>query len=237
MKLNTIIIDDELIAREGLMDYCKRVPFINLIAICENVDEATSYLFKSKIELIFLDIQMPGITGIEFAKSLSPPKPMIIFTTAYREYGAESFDLDVIDYVVKPISFERFYKACNKAAKFAQENLADKVLSSQNFFFIKDRSRYVKVFFDDVIYIEGMLNYISFNTTQKKYVAYLSFSSIEQNFPDGMFVRIHKSYMVAVSKITSIGNAEVQLGSVSLPLSRNYKAKLISRIDALLHKR
>jgi DNA-binding LytR/AlgR family response regulator len=233
--INCLVVDDEPIAREGMMEYVRQIEYLNPVAQCKNAVEAAGILQKNKIDLIFLDIQMPKITGIEFVKALAEP-PLIIFTTAYSEYALEGFELDVVDYLLKPISFARFLKSAEKAQNYIHAR--NKELSiTQDFFFIKCNGKIEKIMMADVIYIEAMSNYVIIHTKQKKYISYLTFSGIEEQLPADLFVRIHKSYIVAISAIQTIDGNELITSSVRLPISKNHRNEVMNRIESRLLKR
>jgi DNA-binding LytR/AlgR family response regulator len=233
--IDCLIVDDEPIAREGIMEYIRQIDYLNPVGQCKSATEAASLLQKNKVDLIFIDIQMPKLSGIEFVKALADP-PLIIFTTAYSEYALEGFELDVVDYLLKPISFQRFLKAVDKAQNYLHARNKD-VSITPDFFFIKCNGKIEKIIMDDVIYIEAMSNYVIIHTRQKKYITYLTFSGIEEQLPSHLFVRIHKSYLVAVSAIQTIDGNEIITNSMRLPLSKNYRNDVMARIESRLFKR
>jgi len=235
IMINCLVVDDEPIAREGIMEYIRQIDYLNPVAQCKSAAEAAGLLQKTRIDLIFLDIQMPKLTGIEFIKALADP-PLIIFTTAYSEYALEGFELDVVDYLLKPISFARFMKAAEKVQSYL--NAKNKEVSiTHEFFFIKCNGKIEKIQMADVIYIEAMANYVIIYTRQKKYITYLTFSGIEEQLPAQLFVRIHKSYLVAISAIQTIDGNEVITSSMRLPISKNYRNDVMARIESRLIKR
>jgi DNA-binding LytR/AlgR family response regulator len=233
--LNCVVVDDEPIAREGIMEYIRQIDYLNPVAQCKSAAEAAGLLQKNKIDLIFLDIQMPKLTGIEFVKALADP-PLVIFTTAYSEYALEGFELDVIDYLLKPISFARFLKSAEKAQSYQNAKNKELIITS-DFFFIKCNGKIEKIILADVIYIEAMANYVIIYTRLKKYIAYLTFSGIEEQLPAHLFVRIHKSYLVAISAIQTIDGDEVITSLMKLPLSKTYRANVLSRLESRFIKR
>ena len=235
IMINCLVVDDEPIAREGLMEYVRQIDYLNPVAQCKSAVEAAGLLQKNKIDLIFLDIQMPKLTGIEFVKALADP-PLIIFTTAYSEYALEGFELDVVDYLLKPISFARFLKAAEKAQSYFCARKKD-VSINNDFFFIKCNGKIEKIIMAEVLYIEAMANYVIIYTRQKKYITYLTFSGIEEQLPAELFVRIHKSFLVAIAAIQTIDGNEVITNSMRLPLSKNYKNDVMSRIESRFIKR
>ena len=233
--INCLVVDDEPIAREGIMEYIKQIEYLHAVAQCKSAAEAAGILQRNKIDLIFLDIQMPKLTGIEFVKALADP-PLIIFTTAYSEYALEGFELDVVDYLLKPISFARFLKAAEKAQSYV--NARNRELSiTPDFFFIKCNGKIEKIIMADVVYIEAMANYVIIHTRQKKYISYLTFSGIEEQLPSHLFVRIHKSFIVAISAIQTIDGNDLITSSIRLPMSKNYRNDVMSRIESRLFKR
>lgn len=233
--INCLVVDDEPIARKGIMEYVRQIDYLNAVAQCKSAAEAAGLLQKNKIDLVFLDIQMPKLTGIEFVKALTDP-PLIIFTTAYSEYALEGFELDVVDYLLKPISFARFLKAAEKAQSYV--NARNKEVSiTPDFFFIKCNGKIEKIIMADVVYIEAMANYVIIHTRQKKYITYLTFSGIEEQLPTHLFVRIHKSYIVAISAIQTIDGNGVLTSSTRLPMSKNYRSDVMNRIESRFLKR
>lgn len=233
--INCLVVDDEPIAREGIMEYVSQVDYLNPIAQCKSAIEAAGLLRKYKIDLVFIDIQMPKLTGIEFVKALASP-PLIIFTTAYSEYALEGYELDVVDYLLKPISFARFLKSAEKAQSYL--NAKEKDISIANdFFFIKCNGKIERLIMAEVIYIEAMANYVIIHSRQKKYITYLTFSGIIDQLPVLLFVRIHKSFLVAISAIQTIDGNEIITSERRLPLSKNYKNEVMSRIESKLIKR
>lgn len=233
--INCLVVDDEPIAREGMMEYVRQIDYLHAVAQCKNAVEAAGLLQKHKIDLIFLDIQMPKLTGIEFLKALADP-PLVIFTTAYSEYALEGFELDVVDYLLKPISFARFLKAAEKAQNYTHARSKD-VSITLDFFFIKCNGKIEKILMADVIYIEAMANYVIIYTRQKKFITYITFSGIEAQLPAQLFVRIHKSFIVSIAAIQTIDGDDVITTTVRLPISKNYKNEVMNRIESRLIKR
>ena len=234
--LNCLVVDDEPIARKGLMEHIRQIDFLVPVAECKSAMEATTWLQKKKIDLIFLDIQMPKLTGIDFIKN-SPSLPAVIFTTAYPEYAIEGYELDILDYLLKPISFNRFLKAALKAQEFIGSKTKHEVSATEDFFFIKCNQKIEKIMMADVLYVEGMSNYIIVHTKQKKYIAYLTFKGIEEKLPRNLFIRIHKSFLVSINAIQSIDVNEIKLEKVFLPISKNYKDEVMMKIADRLFKR
>lgn len=227
MKVRCLVVDDEPPARELLVSYISRLEDFEIVAECSNALEAFSNLHKSTIDLMFLDIQMPRMTGLELIKSLRTP-PKIVLTTAYKEYACEGFDLDVLDYLVKPISFERFMKSVAKYHQYAaipSENDIHESPFDQAYLFIKVNKEQVKVHFKDIRYIESLKDYIKIHTHTESYVTYNRLSYMEEVLPEHRFVRIHKSYIISLSDLKSYGNDFVKIGDAELPVGRIYKQK------------
>jgi two-component system LytT family response regulator len=231
--LRCIAVDDEPLALDLLEDNIKQVPYLQLVAKCRNAMEALEVLQKDPVDLIFLDIQMPGLTGLQFIQTLAI-KPMVILITAYDQYALDGFNLDVVDYLVKPVAFDRFLKACNKAWEFYKlKNQPEHVNENeeQEYFFVNAEYSLVKVVVDDIIMIEGLKDYIKIHLTNNKpLVIRMSMKSIEEKLSPKKFLRIHKSYIAAIPKITSIRKGSVFLGSLEVPVSDNYKDQLLSMV-------
>ena len=218
------------LARKGLAEYVSDVEFLHLAGEFDNPLKATSTLSGQTIHLIFLDIQMPKISGIEFLKSLSHP-PMVIFTTAYPQYAIEGFDLNVLDYLLKPISFDRFLKAAMKAKDAASSKQPVASASTQeDYIFIKSDNKLVKIFYSDILFVEALQNYVTIYTTEKKYITYLTFKSVEESLPANQFIKVHKSYLVAAAKIESIEGNQIKAGSHYIPISRSSKEEVMEKL-------
>lgn len=247
MKINCLIVDDEPFARQGMEEYVNDISFLNLVAKCENAMQAHDMMTQGDIHLIFLDIQMPRLTGLDFLKSLRNP-PLVIFTTAYPQYALESFALDVVDYLLKPIPFDRFLKAVNKAKELfdlrqkAQNDNHTSNLISQNinssqegvpqldYFFVKTESKYEKIFFDDILYVEALQNYITIQCKKEKITTYLTLKNIEDYLPPSHFLKVQKSFIIALSKIDSIDGAMIKIGNHAIPISRQMKESVLEAI-------
>ena len=207
-KIECLVIDDEVPAREILKKHITGVEALVLSGICSNAVEAISFLKDNRVDLLFLDIQMPHLLGTDFLRTLKSP-PRVIFTTAFRKYAVEGFELDAVDYLLKPISFERFLKAVNKVL---QMNRADRKM--------------VKVLFNDILYIEGLNDYIKIITTHKTIVTKHLLASLEEMLPPNEFVRIHKSFIIAINKIESFNADSVEISKKEIPVGRLYKFNL-----------
>jgi DNA-binding LytR/AlgR family response regulator len=230
MKMNCLIIDDEPVARKGLEEYVKDISFLDCIALCENPLKASSYLKEHTIDLIFLDIHMPKVTGIEFLRTLKNP-PLIIFTTAYSEYAVEGYALDVVDYLMKPISFERFLKAAQKALEiFNLRKLTNNSRNESDYFFIKCESKFEKVLYTEVLYVEGLQNYVVIHTQTRRLITYITMTGIENQLPKDQFIKVHKSFIISVRHVRAIEGNELYIGDIRIPISRNLKEEVVNQI-------
>lgn len=219
MKLKCIITDDEPIARKGLQNYVERIDFLELVGVCEDAIQLNNQLKSQQADLLFLDIEMPYMTGIELLNSLSNP-PKVIITSAYAEYAIKGYDLEVSDYLLKPISFDRFLKAVNK--------VYDQLISSQtpvvqDYLFVKTSLKLEKIRFNDMRFIEGVENYVAIYTSDGKIITHTTLRTILQKLPPARFVQVHKSYLVNIDKIDFIEGNLLGIGKNKIPLSRTYK--------------
>lgn len=228
MKLNCVIIEDEPLARNLMIDYVKKVPSLNLLQAFSNPLEALEALRTLPVDVLFLDIQMPEITGISLLKILTK-KPFVILTTAYSDYALQGYELDVTDYLLKPVTFERFLKAVDKVIQRSDSEVAPvKVQTEQQsttppFVFVKDGTKLVKVKLDDILYVEGLKDYVTIHTKTQKIVTLQRLKSLEEQLPSNKFIRIHNSYIVALAAIDVIQKNEVKVGAVSLSIGDTYK--------------
>ncbi|MFI5153565.1 MAG: LytR/AlgR family response regulator transcription factor [Chitinophagales bacterium] len=232
MKLNAIIIDDEPMARKVLEEYIEDVDFLSLAGKAENPVKAKSLLAGQDIDLIFLDINMPEMSGIEFLQE-SNVLPPVILTTAYSDYALKSYDLDVLDYLVKPFSYERFLKACTKAKEYHE--LRNKTNFSESgtradYFFVKCDGKIEKIFYDELIYVEAMQNYVALNTNERKMMVYLTIKGIEEQLPTDIFLKIHKSTIINTNKIKSIQGNVIDLGKSTVMISQNLYESVMNSI-------
>ncbi len=230
--MKCIAVDDEPLALALLEDNIRQIPTLELVASCNTAMEALVILNKQEVDLIFLDIQMPGLTGLQLLQSLSI-KPMVILITAYEKYALEGFNLDVIDYLVKPVPFERFLKACNKAIDYyrLKKNISGESHSWPEYFFVNAEYGLVKIVFSEIRMIEGLKDYLKIHLGDTKpLVIRMSLKSIEEKVPPGKFFRIHKSYIIALQHVTAIRRNSVFLGELELPLSDLYKDDLMREI-------
>ncbi len=237
-KIKCLIVDDEPLAQRIIEKYAEDIPTIEIASKCDNAFEAMQALNDKEIDLIFLDINMPKLSGINFLKTLKNP-PLTIITTAYSEYALEGYELDVIDYLKKPFSFERFLKAMQKAQErmkeSAKETIVHEVVTShnqeENFIFVKSNKKTYKVNISDIFYIEALGDYVKIHTTDKVIITYQSMKKIEALLPSNTFSRIHKSFIVAISKIKSIEGNMVEIKDEKLPIGSNYKQEFQNIIN------
>lgn len=230
MRLNCLIIDDEPMARKGLEEYIVEIEFLHTVASCENALKASTYLAKQKVDLIYLDIHMPKLSGMDFLKTLKDP-PLTIFTTAFPDYAVEGYSLDVIDYLVKPIPFDRFIKASRKAFEFFQFRSQGQSTSLEpDYFFVRCDSKYEKVFFSEVSYVEALQNYVIIHVPGRKLIAYLTLTSLENQLPARRFIKVHKSFIVSVPHVQAIEGNQIIMDQARIPISRTLRDKVIQQI-------
>jgi DNA-binding LytR/AlgR family response regulator len=236
--LNCIAVDDENLALDLLEDNIQKIPFLNLVKRCKNAFDAIETLQNNAIDLMFLDIQMPGITGIQFLQSLKN-KPMVIFVTAYKQYALEGFELDVVDYLLKPIDFERFLKAVNKASEhhsLKQKSLLEDATGATSekvsSIFVNADYSLVKIKIDEITYIEGLKDYVKIytSTSSKPVVTRMTMKAIEEKLPSSAFFRVHKSFIVSLDKIESIRNLKIKMGNAQIPISESYSESFFKMI-------
>lgn len=223
-EVKCLIIDDEPLAQNVIENYLESFSFMRLIAKCDNALIALKWIKKQKIDLIFLDVSMPFISGIDFIRTLRNP-PAIILTTAHKEFAIESYELNVLDYLLKPISFERFLKAINKLNIDTSEIVKPGIIDTKNdsFIYVKSEKKNVKILLKDILFIESLKDYIKIHTIDKTIVTQVPISTIEQRLPDN-FLRIHRSFIVAKDKITAYTQHDLEIGKFQIPIGRNYKA-------------
>lgn len=234
MKIKCLLVDDEPPANDLIASYIERMDDLEIVGQCNNAIDAFGILQKSKVDILFLDIQMPKMTGLDLIKALQE-RPRIVITTAYREFAADGFDLDVLDYLVKPVSFDRFLKAI---AKYNQQNLLRNAEATEKapdafekaYMYFKVNKDVKKVFLNEIIYIESVKDYVKIVTTGKPIVTYQRLSYMEEKLPENKFLRIHKSFIIASDKIISYNNDMIMIDQYSLPLGRSYKQSFLKFI-------
>lgn len=229
--IRCIVIDDEPLARKGLKEYINDVPFLFFEGAYDSALTALQQWKDGAADLLFLDIQMPKLTGLELLKTLRSSPPVIL-TTAYPEFALDGFELNALDYLVKPISFDRFLKAAQKAKDYYELRQATDGESGREneFFYVKVDNKLVKLLFDDILFVEALQNYVAIHTRQKKYITYLTFKSIEEYLPPTGFVKTHKSYIVSQSKIDTIEGNDIRIGEHQIPISRATKEDVLEKL-------
>ncbi|PWJ44836.1 LytR/AlgR family response regulator transcription factor [Sediminitomix flava] len=247
MKMKCLIIDDEQLARKLLENFVSKLPNLELVGMCKSPLEAMAVMQEQDVDLLFLDIQMPDLTGIEFLKTMSN-SPMVIFTTAYSEYALESYEFNVIDYLLKPFSFERFLKAVQKAnAIFGlkqqpKESLTKNIekieddikpIKEQDYLMIKSDHRIYKTYFKDILYIEGLKEYVSFYTPSQRIISLQSLSKLEDSLPKEQFIRTHRSYIVSLSQIKAIEGNQLEINGKLIPIGKTYKDGLLNSLGLI----
>jgi DNA-binding LytR/AlgR family response regulator len=228
MNITALIIEDEPLAVDVILAHCQRTPGLEVLKVCNDGFQALDAIQELKPQLIFLDINMPGLTGLELLSSLSNP-PEVIFTTAYPEFAVQGYDFNICDYLLKPIPYDRFLKAVNKAKEHLKTKQTDG--KSDDFIFVKSDKKYFKVKFNDIFYIEGLKDYVIIKTPTSRIVSLQTMKYLEERLPKHLFIRIHRSYIVNIEKIISLDNYELQIDTTSLPIGKNYKDELIQNIE------
>ena len=227
MKLNCVIVEDEPLARNLMVEYVRKVPSLNLIEACSSPLAAIEVLRTNSVDILFLDVQMPELTGISLLKVLKK-RPLVVLTTAYSEYALEGYELDVVDYLLKPITFERFLKAVDKVSQRLegkQPTTVEKGIhdAGNQFMFVKDGTKLVKVQLSDILYIEGLKDYVTIHTKQQKITSLQRMKVLEEQLPSDQFIRIHNSYIVSLKGIEVVHKGEVQVGGNLLPIGETFK--------------
>lgn len=236
MKTKCLIVDDEPLARELIRSHVEKLENFEIVAECSNAMKALNLLREMQVDLVFMDIQMPQITGIEFLKTLKHP-PKVIITTAYREYALESFELDVVDYLLKPITFERFLKAVNRYYQMNQDgvqliaNKSSEKSSEEIFIYIKENKKVVKVYLSEIKYIEGLSEYIQIFTDKRKIITKTSMAQMEEKLANENFLRIHKSFIVSISKIEAFTANTIEIQGKELPIGRSFKNAVLGALN------
>jgi DNA-binding LytR/AlgR family response regulator len=227
-KIKCIITDDEPFARKGLQGYAAQIDFLDLRGACENAVELNSLLKREPVDLLFLDIEMPYMTGIDFLRHFTAA-PKVIFTTAYEKYALQGFELEVLDYLLKPIPFERFLRAANKAYDFfrGQHVAAAPV---EDYIFVKADNKLEKIDFADILFAEALENYVAIYTREKKVITHLTLKMVQEKLPAAAFVQPHKSYVIAIDKINSIEGNILHIGPYQVPISKYQKDEIMDKI-------
>ena len=226
--IKCIIVEDETLAQNVLQRHLQKIDRFELVAICNNALEAREVLNRQEIDLMFLDIQLPGMTGLNFLRTLPSP-PLVVITTAYSEYAVESYEFNIIDYLLKPVSFERFCKTVDKIVdgRLFTQDIKEKGNLPADHIFVKSNSKFFKVNFSEIIYIEGMKDYLKIHTREYRLVTLQTMNDMEKILPDNQFIRVHRSYIVAVAHIKSIYGNSIELENKTVPIGINYKDKVM----------
>jgi DNA-binding LytR/AlgR family response regulator len=232
--MKCLVVDDEPLARQLIESHIKRVEGLTLVKSCCNAIEAFTVLQQKKVDLLFLDIQMPQVTGIELLKSLKD-KPKVILTTAYREYGVEAYDLDVVDYLLKPVTFERFLRSLSKIYQVQSPVTISEEYSllqsyDEAYIYLREDREMVKVFLKDILYIESLRDYVKVKTLSKQIITYQKISYLEKKLPENK-LRVHRSFIVSFDKVTSFAINAVKIGDVEVPIGRNYKQQAMKVLN------
>jgi len=233
MKLKCVIVDDEPLAITIIEGYLKKIPFIEIIGKFECAIPVYEFLKNNDVDLLFLDVEMPNITGIDFIKSLSSP-PKVILTTANKNYAIEGFNLNVEDYILKPISFDRLLKSVNRIyEKVNTENTFENIDDGKDYIYLKENKKMVKVYFKNILYLESLKDYVKVVTSRKTVLTKQLLSYFEKELDPNSFIRIHRSYIVAIKKIDAYSLSSVDIGATEIPIGRKYKESAIVVLDEL----
>ena len=224
-KIKCVITDDEPIARKGLAGYIEKIDFLELAGVCEDAIQLNALLKQQPVDLLFLDIEMPYISGIEFLQN-QRQAPKVIFTTAYEQYAIRGYELDILDYLLKPIPFERFLKAANRAWEYFQSRQS----ADGRYMFVKTDSKLEKVHFDEILLVEAMENYVGIYAGEKKIIVHATLKSIQEKLPAGSFIQPHKSYIVNINAINSIEGNLLHVGRYQVPISKYQKEEVMEKI-------
>ncbi|GAA4101482.1 LytTR family DNA-binding domain-containing protein [Mucilaginibacter panaciglaebae] len=233
-KIRCLIVDDEPIARKVLREFIERIPFLSACGQCENTMKAELFIKQNEADLILLDIEMPKLSGLEWLKR-TPVKPMIILTTAFQNYALEGYELDIIDYLLKPIAFDRFLKAMQKVREYAE--MREHLIAGTGYLFVRSDKRIEKIELKDVLYAESVGNYVHIVTTEKKLLAYLTLKSLEAQLPGHDFVKVHQSFLVNLSQIEAIDGNRIIIGHNEIPVSRSFRGRLMQIVEQRILRR
>ena len=231
--MKCLIVDDNKMARMALKQLVNQVTGLELIAECTDAKEALISLNSSHVDLLLLDIEMPDMNGLDLTKKLGNNRPLIIFTTAKKDYAVEAFELNVVDYLVKPITLPRFTQAIEKAIEALESNKEEVKVEEQGFVFVKDNGILKRISIDDIIFLEAMGDYVKVHTGQKFHVVHATLKSIEEKLPLSKFVRVHRSYIVAINKIDYIQEGTISIGKTTIPVADTHKTNLNKRLNLL----
>lgn len=231
--MNCLIVDDNKMARMALKQLVSQIQTLDVLAECTNAMEAYNQLSSNSVDLLFLDIEMPELSGIDLIKKLGNKKPLIIFTTAKKDYAVEAFELNVVDYLIKPVSQGRLLQAVEKAQEALDSNKEEVKIEEQGFVFVKDNGMLKRISIDDILFLEAMGDYVKVHTPQKFHVVHATLKSIEEKLPASKFLRVHRSYIVAINKIDFIQEGTITIGKTTIPVADTHKANLSKRLNLL----
>ncbi|HMH23536.1 MAG TPA: LytTR family DNA-binding domain-containing protein [Puia sp.] len=235
-KMRCIIVDDEPVARKILQEFVERVPFLELAGKFENSMKTEAYLQNNRADMMFLDIEMPKLSGLDYLKT-SFVQPLVILTTAFPQYALEGYELNIIDYLLKPFAFDRFLKAVQKAKEYLDMKNATAPRALSSYLFVRSEKRIEKIELADILYIESLGNYVNICTETKRIAAYLTLKGIESQLPANEFIKIHQSFLVSLSRINAIEGSQVILKNKALPISRNYRDSVMQVVQGRLLRR
>lgn len=243
MPIDCLIVDDEPLALDLLKSYAERTQLLNVAGCCQNAVDAGHQLQQKQIDLLFLDIQMPKLTGFELLNTLRHP-PLVIFTTAHRDFAIQAFEIEALDYLLKPISFQRFLKAVNRAHHALAPQPAGMppdreildpplppVAEKTEFVYIRSDRKMVKIKLEDILYIESLKDYVSIYTPHERYITKQRISYMEEKLPDDNFLRVHRSFLIAIDKITAFSSATIELGDAEVPVGRSYREEVLKQLE------
>ncbi len=232
MTINCLIIEDDIIYRETIRGFASKIPSLHVVATCASAMEANVYIASGQIALLFSDIEMADLSGLDFIRALKNP-PYIIFITSFPNYAVEGFQVEAIDYLVKPVTFDRFLKAVNKVESVLA---ADKMIGggtlkvNDDHFFIRTDSQYLKLKYDEVVHVEAYGDFVKIHATHSTIVALVNLKNVEEQFPSSLFIRVHRSFLVNISKIDSLDNTEIRAQQHTIPLGQVYKDKVYASV-------
>jgi DNA-binding LytR/AlgR family response regulator len=234
-KINCVVADDEQLARGIIESYIHRLDHLDLAASCSSGTEVYNALKGNTVDLLFLDVQMPQLTGIELLRTLNSPPP-VIMTTAYREFALEGYELNVIDYLLKPVSFERFLKAVDKfealrnPGRVLPHPMPD-TTPTEAFIYVKSEKKMVRILLKDILYVEGLKDYVKIHTADKAIITYQTLISLEEKFPANRFLRVHRSYIISLDHITAYSQVQIEIGKIAIPIGSSYGKEVLNRLE------
>lgn len=231
--MNCLIVDDNKLARTAMKQLASHVDQLNVAGECSSAMEAYNFLQKEKIDLLLLDIEMPGMSGLELTRNLGKKRPVIIFTTVKKDYAVEAFELNVADYLIKPVQPARFIQAIEKAREIADSNLRELQVSDTEFVFIRDNGVLKRIKTEDILFLEAMGDYVKLNTPQKFHAIHTTLKALEEKLPPGKFMRVHRSYIVALDKIESIEDGTIIINKHAIPVADAYRSALNNKLNLL----